>query len=156
MDFLKRYAQRRLVDHRQIRYGRRPLGIQCGQQHRCDDGLRQHFLWRAARNAAPQQRPPGFFISLDLELEQRLYVEGLLGICIEQAVFPLDNNYRPSVSGDMQFIDYQTNMAVQISKIITGERPVDDWDAILEGWYAAGGDSYVAEMRAYITENQSK
>ena len=62
----------------------------------------------------------------------------------------------PNIKVKVQFIDYQTNMAVQISKIITGERPVDDWDEILEGWYAAGGDSYVAEMRAYITENQNK
>ncbi|MBQ8953174.1 MAG: extracellular solute-binding protein [Clostridia bacterium] len=115
-----------------------------------------NISYSAPRAMLRRNNDPGFFISLDLPLEQRLHVEELLGICIEQAVFPLDNNFRPSVSDDMQFIDYQTYMAVQISKIITGERPVDDWDEILEGWYAAGGDSYVAEMQAYIAENQSK
>lgn len=115
-----------------------------------------NISYAAPRQILRRNNDPGFFISLDLDLEERLHVEELLGICIEEAVFPLDNNFRPSVSDDMQFIDYQTNMAVQISKIIIGERPVDDWDEILEGWYAAGGDSYVAEMQAYITENQSK
>ena len=47
-------------------------------------------------------------------------------------------------------------MNTQISKIIIGERPVDDWDEILDGWYNAGGDSYVADMQAYITANQAK
>jgi len=115
-----------------------------------------NISYAAPRQILRRNNDPGFFISLDLDLEKRLHVEELLGICIEQAVFPLDNNFRPSVADEMQFIDYQTNMAVQVSKIIIGERPVDDWDEILEGWYAAGGDSYVAEMQAYIAENQAK
>ena len=41
-------------------------------------------------------------------------------------------------------------MKVQISKIVVGELPVDEWDAILDGWYDAGGETYVEQMRAYI------
>lgn len=112
------------------------------------------IAYNAPRQILRRNNDPGFFISLALDVEKRLHVEELLAIAIGQAVFPLDNNYRPAVSDDMEFIDYQTNMNVQISKIIAGERPVEDWDEILEGWYNAGGDSYVAEMQAYITENQ--
>lgn len=46
-------------------------------------------------------------------------------------------------------------MDTEITKIIVGERPVDDWDEILEGWYEAGGEQYVAEMQAFIAQNNA-
>lgn len=112
--------------------------------------------YKAPRQILRRNDDPGFFIALNQDTEKRLHIEELLGICIKQAVFPLDNGYRPAVCDDLKFIDYQTNMNTQISKIIIGERPVDDWDEILDGWYNAGGDSYVADMQAYITANQAK
>jgi len=35
-------------------------------------------------------------------------------------------------------------------KIIVGEEPVEHWDEVLDGWYKAGGEEYVADMQAYI------
>ena len=116
-----------------------------------------HFAdipYSAPRQIVRRNNDPGFFISLDLELDKRLHMEELLGICIREAVFPLDDDYRPAVSDDPTFIAYNNYLAAQITKIIVGARPVDDWDEILEGWYAAGGDSYVSEMQAYIAGKQ--
>ena len=36
------------------------------------------------------------------------------------------------------------------AKIITGEEPIEYWDEVLDGWYAAGGDKYCEEVLAYI------
>ena len=38
----------------------------------------------------------------------------------------------------------------EINKIIIGEKPVEYWDEVLDGWYKAGGEEYVADMQAYI------
>ena len=63
-----------------------------------------------------------------------------------------DRGYRPAISDDPVFIDYQKNMNVQISKIIVGELPVSEWDAILDGWYKAGGETYIKQMQDNIAK----
>lgn len=109
----------------------------------------------AGRQMLRRNDDPGFFVSLAQSPEDRERIEGLIDICVKQYVFSLDQGYRPAIADDPAFIDYQKNMKVQISKIIVGERPVDDWDSILEGWYQAGGETYVEQMRAYIKASQS-
>ncbi len=104
----------------------------------------------AGRNILRRNDDPGFFVSLDQSAENRERIENLIDICIDQYVFSLDQGYRPAISDDPTFIDYEKNMKVQISKIVVGELPVDEWDAILDGWYDAGGETYVEQMRAYI------
>ena len=104
----------------------------------------------AGRNILRRNDDPGFFVSLDQSAENRERIENLIDICVNQYVFSLDQGYRPPIADDPTFIDYEKNMKVQISKIVVGELPVDEWDAILDGWYDAGGETYVEQMRAYI------
>ena len=75
---------------------------------------------------------------------------------MDNCIDSLDYGFVPEISDDPTFIDYNKYMQTEISKIITGARPVDDWDEILAGWYEAGGDQYVAQMQAHIAESQGK
>ncbi len=98
----------------------------------------------------------GFFVSLALDPVERAKTERRIQLCIDQCKFPLDGGYRAPVKDDPTFIDYEKYMSIEIAKIITGERPVDDWDELLNGWYEAGGDQYIEEMRAFISASQGK
>jgi hypothetical protein len=62
----------------------------------------------------------------------------------------LDRGYKPEIASDPVFIEYNNYMVDEINKIIAGSEPVDHWDEVLEGWYAAGGTEYYEQMRAYI------
>ena len=42
------------------------------------------------------------------------------------------------------------NMIQEEAKIITGDKPVEYWDEILDGFYKDGYDKYTEEMLAYI------
>lgn len=95
---------------------------------------------------------PQFFVALNQSAEERGRVESLIQTCIDQYIFTLDRGYRPAISDDPVFIDYQKNMNVQISKIIVGELPVSEWDAILDGWYKAGGETYIKQMQDNIAK----
>ena len=93
---------------------------------------------------------PAFFVSLAQPAEARARIEGLIDVCIKQAVFSKDEGFRPSVADDPKYIDYVKQMNINISKIIVGDLPVDQWDTILAGWYAAGGEQYVKEVQDNI------
>ena len=93
---------------------------------------------------------PAFFVSLAQAPEARARIEGLIDTCIKQAVFSKDEGFRPPVADDPNYIDYVKQMNIQISKIIVGDLPVSEWDAILDGWYAAGGEQYIQQMQDHI------
>lgn len=97
---------------------------------------------------------PAFFVSLAQSPEDRARIEGLIDVCIKQAVFSKDEGFRPPISDDPTFIDYRKQMDVQISKIIVGDLPVSEWDAILDGWYAAGGEEYIKQMQDHINDKK--
>ncbi len=97
------------------------------------------------RNNAPE-----FFVSLAQSAADRVRIEKLIGICIDQMVFPLDKGYRTATKDDPKFIDYEKDMGVKISKIIVGDLPVSEWDKVLDGWYKAGGEKHIKEMQDYI------
>ena len=75
---------------------------------------------------------------------------GMIDATLENYIPALDRGYVPAIATDPTFIEYNAYMNEQINKIIVGEVEVDEWDNILEGWYAAGGEEYVNDMRAYI------
>ena len=65
-------------------------------------------------------------------------------------IHALDRGYTPEIASDPVFIEYNNYMNDEINKIIIGEKPVEYWDEVLDGWYKAGGEEYVADMQAYI------
>ena len=93
-------------------------------------------------------------VNTDIELRNRTV--NRIQVCVDNCIDSLDYGYQPAVTTDPIFIDYNKYMTTEISKIITGARSVDDWDEILDGWYAAGGESYIAEMQAHIAQTQGK
>ena len=109
-----------------------------------------------SRNFGRRFGDASFFVHINTDKELRELTVSRIQKCVDNCIDSLDYGYVPSISDDPVFIDYNKYMTTEISKIITGARPVDDWDEILEGWYQAGGDQYIAEMQAHIAESQGK
>ena len=99
---------------------------------------------------------PGFFIPLSTSEEMQPKLEQWLSTCIEQAIFSKDRGYRPPAADDPVYIDYQKTKNQVVSKIIVGERPVSDWDQILDDWYKNGGEAYVQQMNEFIKEAEGE
>lgn len=91
-----------------------------------------------------------FFIdkSLPIEMQQRL--ADLISVSFELYVAPVDEGYVPEIATDPVFVEYQNYVIQAEAKIITGAEPVDYWDEVVEGWYAAGGTQYIQEVLDYI------
>ena len=109
-----------------------------------------------SRNFARRSTDASFFVHINMEPE--FYEETLnrLQICVDQNALTLDMGYQPDVLQDPIYLDYVKYMKVEIAKIITGARPVEYWDELLDGWYEAGGDEYITEMQEYIASQQGK
>lgn len=116
----------------------------------------QDKLTDEQKNNAPMQvilrRSDGaeFFVPITYTPEERERITKLIDVTLENYIPALDRGYVPAIATDPTFIEYNAYMNEQINKIIVGEVEVDEWDNILEGWYAAGGEEYVNDMRAYI------
>lgn len=93
---------------------------------------------------------PEFFINKSYNAEQRERVSNMMAENFANYVPSLDRGYKPEIASDPVFIEYENYMKDEINKIITGNEPVDHWDEVLEGWYAAGGETYCQQMRDYI------
>ena len=93
---------------------------------------------------------PEFFINKSIPKENRDRISALMAMGFEAYLPALDRGYKPAIASDAVFIEYNNYMVDEINKIIAGEKPVDHWDKVLEGWYAAGGTEYYEQMREYI------
>lgn len=91
-----------------------------------------------------------FFVSRAYDAETRARLEKYIGIAVENAIISADRGYVPEIAKDSAFIEYQAWMIDEINKIIVGEKPIDYYDELLDGWYEVGGQSYVDDMNAYI------
>lgn len=93
---------------------------------------------------------PDFFVGLSTPVEHRERIERLIGVCIDQAVFSMDEGFRPAVMDDPAFIDAEKERKTAVSKMIVGDLPLSDYDAMLDAWYQAGGELYVQQMNEGI------
>lgn len=91
-----------------------------------------------------------FFIDKKYPLDVQAELKEYIDLAVENYVPALDRGYAPAITTDPVFIEYNNYMTDEINKIIIGEKPVDHWDEVLDGWYKAGGEEYVADMQAYI------
>lgn len=110
----------------------------------------------ASRNFMRRCTDGNFFVHLNIDPELREKTVNRINTCIAHCSFPLDNGFIPEVDRDPTFIDYKKYMENEQVKIITGEKEVSYWDELLDGWYKAGGEKYIAEMQAYIASVQGK
>jgi putative aldouronate transport system substrate-binding protein len=101
-----------------------------------------------------------FFIPLSTSEEMQPKLNKWISTCMDQATaFSLDRGYRPAEADDPVYIDFQKTKNQAVSRIIVGERPISDWDQVLDDWYKNGGEEYVKQMNKFIEEagkNKSK
>ncbi len=95
-----------------------------------------------------------FFVNKSLPKAQRERLSALINKSFDLYIEPVDDGFVPSIASDPTFIEYNAFVIQAEAKIITGEKPVDYWDEVLDGWYSAGGDKYVEELMAYINSKQ--
>ena len=91
-----------------------------------------------------------FFINKAYSAEVQAELKEYIDMAVENYIPALDRGYTPEIASDPVFIEYNNYMNDEINKIIIGEKPVEYWDEVLDGWYKAGGEEYVADMQAYI------
>jgi len=88
---------------------------------------------------------PGGSEPEDVELMRELMHEQM-----ENSVMSLDRGYKPAAASQPKYMDYQTKMIQEVTKILLGEKEVSYYDKVLDGWYKNGGTEYVEEMNEYI------
>ena len=91
-----------------------------------------------------------FFVDKSLPVDQQKRIANLIDVTLDLYWPTLDRGYKPEIATDPVFIEYQSYMIQEEAKIITGDKPVEYWDELLEGFYEAGYDKYVEQMTAYI------
>ena len=97
-----------------------------------------------------------FFVNRKYSPETRERLEGYIDIAVENGTVSLDRGYKPEIGNDSVYIEYNATLSETANKIITGELGIEAWDEWLDGWYAAGGTEYTADMQAYIAEQEAK
>ncbi len=91
-----------------------------------------------------------FFIAKTNPPERQKRLADLIEITFDLYWPAVDRGYKPEIATDPIFIEYKNFMIQEEAKIITGDKPVEYWDELLDGFYDAGYDKYVEEMLAYI------
>ena len=91
-----------------------------------------------------------FFINKSLPVEMQKRLADLIDVTFDLYIAPVDEGFVPTVATDPVFVEYQNFVIQAEAKIITGSEPVDYWDEVVDGWYAAGGTRYVQEVLDYI------
>ena len=91
-----------------------------------------------------------FFIAKTNSPERQKRLANLIDITFDLYWPAVDRGYKPEVATDPIFIEYKNYMVQEEAKIITGDKPVEYWDELLDGFYDAGYDKYVEEMLTYI------
>lgn len=95
-----------------------------------------------------------FYIAKTSSPERQKRLANLIEMTFELYWPAVDRGYKPEIATDPIFIEYKNYMIQEEAKIITGDKPVEYWDELLDGFYDAGYDKYVEEMLAYIESFQ--
>lgn len=93
---------------------------------------------------------PEFFIKKTYTAEEQKRLSDLVQITFDNYWPTLDRAYVPAIAKDQTFMEYESYIKQEEAKIITGEKPVEYWDELLDGFYKAGYEQYRAEMLEYI------
>lgn len=93
-----------------------------------------------------------FFINSNTPEEQKKEIRHWIEQCESHVILTKDRGYCPPVSYTPAYLDYAKIMSKEVSKIITGDSPVDAYDNLLNGWYQAGGMDYIEQMNEYINK----
>lgn len=111
-----------------------------------------NFTWGPA--SVRRNNDPEFFTKINMPSQFREPVMEWLDMAIQSEVPSVDYGYRPPAADEPSYIDYEKQMQEALAQIIIGAKPVEYWDEVLDGWYAAGGDLYMEQMNEYIRSKQ--
>ncbi len=95
-----------------------------------------------------------FFIDKSLAPDQQKRIADLIQVTFDLHWEAKGVSYVPEIATDPVFIEYKNYMIQEEAKIITGDKPVEYWDEVLDGFYEAGYDKYVESKSAYIKANE--
>ncbi len=93
---------------------------------------------------------PEYFINKSYSKEVRDRLTALVQISFDNYWPTLDRGYKPEISKEQTYIEYENFIKAEESKIITGDKPVEYWDELLDGFYKAGYEKYRTDMLEYI------
>lgn len=91
-----------------------------------------------------------FFIDKSFTPEQQKRIADLIQVTFDLHWDSKGIGYQPTIVTDPVYIEYKNYMIQEEAKIITGDKPVEYWDELLDGFYKAGYDKYKEDMIAYI------
>jgi len=91
-----------------------------------------------------------FFIDKSLTPDQQKRIADLIQVTFDLHWEAKGVGYKPEITTDPVYIEYKNYMIQEEAKIITGDKPVEYWDELLDGFYKAGYDKYAEDMIAYI------
>ncbi|MDF2925086.1 MAG: hypothetical protein K0R57_4000 [Paenibacillaceae bacterium] len=108
--------------------------------------------WR--QSVVRRARDGDFFIAPSLPQKERDMIKPWVDKAVESVIFSQDRGYVPPASKKQAFLDYKLTWDELVTKIMIGERPVEDFDKVLADWYKHGGEEYVKEMNEFIASIQ--
>ncbi|MGG1518083.1 extracellular solute-binding protein [Paenibacillus oryzisoli] len=97
-----------------------------------------------------------FFLTVSLTDEQRNKIVPWLEKSIKTVVPAKDNAFIPAAAKKPDYMDYTKTWQQTILQIIMGDKPISEFDKLLDGWYKNGGNDYVKQMNEYIVKMKSK
>jgi len=95
-----------------------------------------------------------FFVDKTLPPEQQKRISDLIQVTFDLFWKPKGIDCTPEITTDPVYIEYKNYMIQEEAKIITGDKPVEYWDELLDGFYKAGYDKFVEEKTAYIKDTE--
>ena len=104
------------------------------------------FITKFVRRAGAAE----FFVKKSYTAAEQKRLSDLIQLTFENYWPTLDRAYVPEIAKDQAFMEYESYIKQEEAKIITGEKPVEYWDELLDGFYEAGYDKYRTEMLEYI------
>ncbi len=97
---------------------------------------------------------PTFFLDLSLPQAQLDQTKAWIQTAMDAVVFAKDMGFKPEITNDAAYTEADNKRKEVVSKIIMGALPIEEYDKILEAWYAKGGETFVQQMNEYISSKE--
>lgn len=123
-----------------------------GEKVVANPDINPQLAWE--RQMVRRSTDPSFFVGLEVEAGRRQRLIDLIKVSMDNSHFSLNAGFTAPASKELEFIDMQTEYNEIVTKIIVGDLPVDDYDAILEDYYKAGYQKVSDETIEFIKNHK--
>lgn len=107
------------------------------------------------RNSMRRANDTEFFITTGTPKDIVEQVKPWLKKSVDTVVPGKDLGFQPEAAKKPNYMDYQKAWDTTTMKILIGELPATEFDALLTGWYKNGGTDYVKQMNEYIKKTET-